>query len=473
MQFAKGAEHGRPEPQRAGPARVEPGGRVGCDLDVLRRRAHCGEGGERIGFDVVKIGLASGGTPVLWAGMPAAHAGGGEHLTLRRVIAIERPEFEQCHIGEAAIGVAACRGDQPRQQGWPHRIEIGADRVDETQFGLGAPEQIRLARRDERERHRFRQPALGERAAHQLGPALLRRQCRTRQRGCPFERDRRDLVVALDAQYLLDEIGLADDVAAPRRRLDREIASRDSLDLAAERGEDLRALLMRYVKPAERCRPLGAQHVSAPPIGHGAGRDDLRRLAAAQLKHQPRGNLQPVPDKGRVEAALEAIAGIACNVELAPGRRGADRVEERRLDEDLGRRFGTCRRLTADHAPEALDAGRLGNDRNFRIERVFLPVEGEQGFARPRQTDRKIAGEPARIKHVKRPVEVEGQKVRDVDEGRDRPQTNRFELVLQPGRARPVMDPAKVPAEKERTRGTVFNRDAYWRPETPGDGSLV
>src|SRR5207248_1604081 len=75
--------------------------------------------------------------------------------------------------------------------------------------------------------------------------------------------------------------------------------------------------------------------------------------------------------------------------------------------------------------------------------------------------------------HDKLQVEVEGQKDRYVDEGRDRPQTNRFELVLQPGRARPVMEPAKVPAEKERTGGTVFNRDAYRRPETPGDGSRV
>ena len=58
MQFAKGAEHRRPEPQRAGPARVVPGGRVGGDLDVLRRRAHRGESGERIGLDVVKIDLA-------------------------------------------------------------------------------------------------------------------------------------------------------------------------------------------------------------------------------------------------------------------------------------------------------------------------------------------------------------------------------------------------------------------------------
>src|SRR5947209_15397828 len=104
MQYAKSAEHRRPEPQRAGPARVVPGGRVGGDLDVLRRRAHRGEGGERVGLDVIEIGLAGRYAPVLWAGAPTAHAGRSEHLTLRCVVAIEGPEFEQCRIREAAVG---------------------------------------------------------------------------------------------------------------------------------------------------------------------------------------------------------------------------------------------------------------------------------------------------------------------------------------------------------------------------------
>ena len=131
---------------------------------------------------------------------------------------------------------------------------------------------------------------------------------------------------------------------------------------------------MRYVEPAEARRSLGAQHISAPPIGDGAGGDDFRRLAAAQLQHQPRRDLQPIPNKGGVEATLEAVARVARNVELAAGRRGADRVEERRLDEHLGRRFGACGLLAADHAAKALHAGTICNDRNFRIESVFLSV---------------------------------------------------------------------------------------------------
>ena len=212
---------------------------------------------------------------------------------------------------------------------------------------------------------------------------------------------------------------------------------RERLDRASESRRESRRSRHGAREPAERRRPLGAQHITAPPIRHGAGCDDLRRLAAAQLQDQPRRDLQPVPDKCRVEAALEAIAGVARDVELAAGRRGADRIEERGLDEDLGRRFGAAGRLAADHAAEALHAGAVGDDRHFRIERVFLSVECEQGFAGPREPHRQVAREPAGIEDVQRPVEIEGQKIRDVDERRDRPQPDRLEPVRsQPGSAR-------------------------------------
>ena len=133
-------------------------------------------------FDVVEIDLARRHAPMLRAGAPAAHPAGGERLPARRIVAVKRPELEQCRIGEAAIGVAPRRGDEPRQQRRAHRVEIGADRIDQPQFRLGAAEQLGLARRDEREGHRFDQPALGEGAADQFGPALHRRRGRPRQR---------------------------------------------------------------------------------------------------------------------------------------------------------------------------------------------------------------------------------------------------------------------------------------------------
>src|SRR5277367_2559714 len=74
---------------------------------------------------------------------------------------------------------------------------------------------------------------------------------------------------------------------------------------------------------------------------------------------------------------------------------------------------------------------------------------------------------------MKRPVDVECQKIGDVDEGRDRPQPDRFELVLQPWRARPVADAADVPAEKQRASRTVFDVDADRGTEMPADRGRV
>ena len=53
-------------------------------------------------------------------------------------------------------------------------------------------------------------------------PALQPAQRRLGQRAFARQRHRRDVVIAVDAQHLFDEIGLALDIAAPGGRLDRE-----------------------------------------------------------------------------------------------------------------------------------------------------------------------------------------------------------------------------------------------------------
>ena len=68
----------------------------------------------------------------------------------------------------------------------------------------------------------------------------------------------------------------------------------------------------------------------------------------------------------------------------------------------------------------------VGDHGHLGVERVFLTVQREQGLARPRQADRQIALEPAGVEHMQRPVEIEGQKIGDVDQCRDRPQSDRL-----------------------------------------------
>ena len=244
-------------------------------------------------------------------------------------------------------------------------------------------------------------------------------------------------------------------------------------DGAAERFEDGAAFRRRDMQPAEPRHPLGAQQILAAPLRLGARHDDLGRLAAAQFEDQPGRDFEARPDKGRVDAALEAVARVAGDLEPAPGRGGADRIEEGRLDKDLGRRLGAPGRLAADHAAEALHPGRVGDRGDFRVELVFAAVQREQLFAGPGEAHGQVAGELAGVEHMQRPVEVEGHEIGDVDEGRDRPQPDRFEAVAQPARARPVLQAADMAAEKQRAGGQVLEMDGDRRAEAALDRGRV
>src|SRR4029079_19079361 len=113
----------------------------------------------------------------------------------------------------------------------------------------------------------------------------------------------------------------------------------------------------------------------------GSGDDDLGRLAAAKFEDQPRGDFEPRADKGRIDAALETVARIADDLQPAPGRGGADRVEQRSLDEHLGRRLCAAGRLAANDAAKALNSVLIGDRCDLRIEFVFAAVERQQLFA--------------------------------------------------------------------------------------------
>ena len=125
--------------------------------------------------------------------------------------------------------------------------------------------------------------------------------------------------------------------------------------------------------------------------GSAPAPDDFGRLAAAQFEDQPCGDFETGADKSRVDAALEAIARVADDFEPAAGRGGADRIEQRRLDIDFGRRLGNAGRLAADHAAEALHAVIVGDRGDFRVELVFAAVQRQQPLAGPREAHDEIA----------------------------------------------------------------------------------
>src|SRR5204863_10116136 len=107
----------------------------------------------------------------------------------------------------------------------------------------------------------------------------------------------------------------------------REVATGQTFDRKAERGQDRHTLLGWHADPAKGRRALGSQHITAAPIRDRTGCHDLGSLAAAEIEHQPGRDLEPGADEAGIKPALEAIAGVARYIELAAGRRGAHGVE--------------------------------------------------------------------------------------------------------------------------------------------------
>ena len=127
----KCAEHGRPEPQNAGAARVIPGRRVGGGLQIVGRRARqrrappARRPSRRRDRVRAACSRQSRGPR-----RPARNPAATVICPSGRVVAIERPQLEQRDIGKAAIGVAPRRLDQVRQQ------RSGASRRDRLLIGL-------------------------------------------------------------------------------------------------------------------------------------------------------------------------------------------------------------------------------------------------------------------------------------------------------------------------------------------------
>ena len=131
-----------------------------------------------------------------------------------------------------------------------------------------------------------------------------------------------------------------------------------------------------------------------------------------------------------------------------PSRRpdggGADRVEQRDLEEDAGRVVAAARALAAHQPGDALHPVGVGDHGDIAVERVGPPVERTERLARAREAHGEVARDRAGVEHVQRPREVERHVVGDIDQGGDRPQPDGAQPVLQPLRAGAVLEAAEI-----------------------------
>ena len=74
----------------------------------------------------------------------AADTTGIGELVFRHFSAIDISHFEQSKIGEAAIGIALCRGDKTGQETWPHVRHVGSDRVRKSKRWIAAAKMLGL-----------------------------------------------------------------------------------------------------------------------------------------------------------------------------------------------------------------------------------------------------------------------------------------------------------------------------------------
>ena len=173
-----------------------------------------------------------------------------------------------------------------------------------------------------------------------------------------------------------------------------------------------------------------------------AGDDDARGLAAADVEHHARRELQAGHAELRIDAALETIARVGDDAELAAGLGDVDRVPQRALDQHVAGRGVAARMLAAHDAGDRFDAIVVGDDDHAVVERVSLAVERQHALAGASAAHAERAFDLGEIEDVQRPAAIEGEIIGDVDQRVDRPQADRAQPLLHPFRRRAVGDAA-------------------------------
>ena len=168
-------------------------------------------------------------------------------------------------------------------------------------------------------------------------------------------------------------------------------------------------------------------------LGRSAGDLALGGRAAGDLQHHGGGEIEAGQDERRVDAALEAVAGVALHAGLAARRGGAQRREVGALDQHIlgvGRAAGV---LPAQDAAEAQHGAVIGDHAHGLVDRVRLAVEACEFLALATEPGTDGADELVGIVDVEWAAAIEIDVVGDVDQRVDGAQTDGLEALLHPG----------------------------------------
>ncbi len=402
---------------------------------------------------------------------PTRIAGGGDLLLAGLGAEEARPDLEQAEVVvEAAALVARGRAQEVGQAARAQDRQLGVDRIAQPRpIAAEAARQLRLA---ERPGDRLGKAARGELAARERALALLRAQRGMADRLGPPHRHRRHAVVAVKPHQLLDHVGLHAHVVAPGRRPQLEHAVLDPFGAEAERPH---VALDHGAVQRDAGQPLQLLHAKAD-------RRVRRRARAPATIGWP----ACPPQSSRISRVAYSMPGItiAGSTPRSKRVRASLSMPSRRPVKAVrsGSNSATSSTtsvvplvhagaLAAHDAAQADRARGVGDHRHVGVEPVGPAVERLERLAGPGEAQAEIAPELGGVEHVQRPAEVHGHQVGDVDQGRDRPQPDRGQPLLQPGRARAVAQAAQDPADEQRAGRPLARRKVEADPQPGLEGA--
>ena len=358
----------------------------------------------------------------------------------------DRPDLEERQIRKAPRLIARGGLQETGQQIGAQMGHFRADRVLDPRGLRPAAKERRRPRVDEAVGHAFVVTKGRDRAPRGPLAQLRRRQHGAgHTRGFARHRPADELGQRGNPRHLFDQIGLAQHIGAPARRGDH-VARKGE----AERLERRALRGLGYLHADEADDPHGVQPIGTRGIGHRAIHDHLRRLAAAEVEHHLRRQLQPRQGEFRVHAPLEPIARIRVDLERAARRGNRHRVPIGAFKEHIDSLISAARQLAAHDPGKALGALVIHDHHLTGRQRIGLAVQRQQLLAALRGHDPQLARDLGRVEDMQRAVQVIGEEVGDIDQRRNRAQADSHEPRLQPSGARPVLDATDQTAGKER-----------------------
>ena len=338
---------------------------------------------------------------------------------LRLVVEVAVAELIELQVAVLVVDVQTDGLQHVEQQRLPHDVQVGAQRIDDAHAALrrAGGETFVVGRLRQRVGHDLREAVVGQeicRKVHELAAVGFRRIGERRTHA----RRNFDIIVSVDAENILDQVGLALHVDAVGRHGNGQAPLVLGEDLHLEGRQDRAHGLLGNLLADERID--ARERDVEDEIGSRNGtdvRDLARDGAAGQLLHQLRGALGGVDLQVGVDAALEAERRVGVQAEALGRLAHPYGIEVGALDEDVGRRLADAR---IEAAEDAGDAHRtLGRaDHQVLVRELALhAVERHERRALGAGADHHLAAlDLCGIEGVQRLSELEEHEVGDVDQ---------------------------------------------------------